>query len=83
MNTAAWLTFLRPLIDIFLSAFGRSFNDWLAARRSEQAQREVGQLTVERDQAKEALEAQKRMTDAALNAPDRQAAIDLLEAGKA
>jgi hypothetical protein len=39
---AAWLAVLRPILEMLFSAMGRSLNDWLADKRAEQTQRDLG-----------------------------------------
>ena len=64
-----FLALLEPLLEAAFSAIGKSFTDWLATRRAEQAQRDVGRLTSERDQAKLSQAATQAELEAAVNAP--------------
>lgn len=75
---------LKTLLDSFLAAFGSAVTDWLGDLRAEQAQRDVGRLTSERDQAKAATSATQAELEAAVHAPQTvDDAIKRLEEGSA
>lgn len=70
--------------DVFLGAFGDFLQGLLTSLRSEKAQRDVGRLTAERDQAKDVITTQQAELDAAINAPKTtDDAIARLEGGTA
>lgn len=81
---AALLKVLGPLLEVLLSAFGKSMNDYLADKRAEQAQRDLGRVTAERDQEAAGREAAERELEAARNSPQTvDDAIARLEEGSA
>lgn len=42
LSGAALLKILAPIIEAIFNGIGRSFNDWLAQQRAEQANRDLG-----------------------------------------
>lgn len=81
---AALAALLKPIAEAFFSAFGEAVSDWLTARRAEQAQRELGRVTAERDQAVAANKVKDAELEAAAGAPkDVDEAIARLEEGSA
>lgn len=81
---AALLKTLAPLLEMLFNAFGKSFNDYLSQKRSEQARQDLGRVTAERDQAIQGQVVTQAELDAAVNAPRTvDDAIRRLEEGSA
>lgn len=81
---ATILTILRPLIEPFLNALGRTFNDYIAGERAAKNAQELGRKEAELGAAKGTIEAQGAELDALANAPkDTDEAIKRLEGGTA
>jgi hypothetical protein len=60
---------LLKVLEALFNAFGTSLNTWLEKQRTEQALKDLGRVTAERDQQTEAREATERELEAAQNAP--------------
>jgi hypothetical protein len=83
-TAAAWLTVLQPLLEAAFAAFGRSFNDWLASKRAEQTQQELGAAQARNEQGQATIAAQASELQAQANAPQTvDDAIARLEEGSA
>ncbi|UFS77235.1 hypothetical protein LPB73_07615 [Tardiphaga sp. 37S4] len=75
---------LLKVLEALFNAFGTSLNTWLEKQRNEQALKDLGRVTAERDQQTEAREATERELEAAQNAPQTvDDAIARLEEGSA
>ncbi len=75
---------LLKVLEALFNAFGTSLNTWLEKQRTEQALKDLGRVTAERDQQTEAREATERELEAAQNAPQSvDDAIARLEEGSA
>jgi hypothetical protein len=82
--SAALLTVIAPILEAFFNAFGRSFNDWLASKRAEQTQHELGAAEANLGTANATIEAQQAELEAQANAPKTvDEAVNRLEAGEA
>jgi hypothetical protein len=81
---AVLLAMVLPIVEMVLSTFGSSVNDWLSAKRAEQVNRDLGRVSAERDQEVLAREAAMRELEASQNAPRNvEDAIARLEEGSA
>ncbi|WP_022722859.1 hypothetical protein [Rhodopseudomonas sp. B29] len=80
---AALLKVLAPIIEALLNGIGRSFNDWLAQKRAEQAQRELGAAQTTSTINKESADAERRASEVAVNRPDVGAVVAGMERGDA
>ena len=82
--SAALLTVIAPILEAFFNAFGRSFNDWLASKRAEQAQHDLGAAEANLGTARGTIDAQQAELEAQANAPRTiDEAVARLEAGEA
>ena len=68
MSTAL-LTVLAPILEAFFNAFGRSLNDWLASKRAEQAQHDLGAAEANLGTAKNTIAVQEAEMQAQKDAP--------------
>lgn len=73
---AALLKVFAPLLEAVLNGIGRSLNDWLAAKRAEQAQRELGATQISSTINKESADADRRANAVLVNRPDLDDALD-------
>lgn len=80
---AAMLKVFAPLLEAVLNGIGRSLNDWLAAKRAEQAQRELGAAQISSTINKESADAERRASQVAVNRPDVGAVVAGMERGDA
>lgn len=78
----ALLTVLQPILTALFNAVGRSFDDWLASRRAEQALKDLGAAQVTGAINKEAANDERKVAQVAINQPDVAAALDEWSAGK-
>lgn len=79
---AAW--FAKEGAGLLLGFLGKFLLDMMAERRADQAQRDLGRVEAQRDQAENTIAAQQAELDALANAPqDNDEAARRLEAGSA
>lgn len=79
---AALLKVFAPLLEAIFNAFGKSFNDWLAGKRAEQAQRDLGASQVTAKINKEAADDEREAAAVATNQPDVGPALNEWANGK-
>lgn len=82
LSGAALLKILAPIIEAFFNGMGRSFNDWLAQQRAEQANRDLGAAQTRAQINKESADAERRANEVAVNRPDVGAVIAGMERGE-
>ncbi|WP_315804022.1 hypothetical protein [Bradyrhizobium sp. SZCCHNS3002] len=80
---AALLTVLAPILKVLFEAMGRSFNDWLAAKRAEQTNRELGAARTTSTLNRETADAERRANQVAVDRPDIGTVVAGLERGDA
>jgi hypothetical protein len=78
---AAWLSVLQPILVALFSAAGKSFEGWLAAKRAEQAQRDLGAAKTTNTINQESADAERRASEIAINRPDLDVVIAGMERG--
>jgi hypothetical protein len=81
LSGAALLKILAPIIEAILNGIGRSFNDWLAQQRAEQANRDLGAAQTRAQINKESADAERRAADASVNRPDVDSVIAGMQRG--
>jgi hypothetical protein len=75
---------IAAILQAFFSAFGRSLNDWLTARRAEQTSRDLGTAEANLGNANATIDAQQAELQAQADAPRSvDDALKRLEEGSA
>jgi arginine exporter protein ArgO len=81
---AAWLTVLQPVLEALFNALGASFAGWLASKRAEETQQDLGAAQARNEQAQATIAAQQSELQAQADAPQSvDDAIKRLEDGSA
>ena len=81
---AALLKIFAPILEALFNSIGRSFNDWMASKRAEQSQHELGAAEANLGTANATIDAQQAQLEAQANAPTTvDEVIARLEGGSA
>lgn len=68
-SIAALLTLLKPVLEAFFNAFGRSVNDWISANQANQNAKDLGSAEAKIEQQNSTIEAQQAELQAQADAP--------------
>lgn len=80
---AALLTVFAPILKALFEGMGRSFNDWLARKRAEQTNRDLGAAEVTSTINRESADAERKASELAVNRPDAGSVVAGMERGDA